>query len=532
LTSAALTARWVAAMLAYVGFLVQQQQRQDAEMAATLTLLELPNLFALLDLVQAGAGEDNAEATPERTIDLATDLYGLLQNVGKPRLLQRVGAVRDAAAAKLGDTWGHAAFQAARTRIEQQLGGGQFREALTGAQQLLQRARAGLEENREAYPVADYDLAIACILLARVLRTAGDAESALPLLAEARQGFEAIVEQRASKAAEGMASGCLTEQGDCLLDLGRLDEAAAAYEEAIRRDEERGAERGVAAGKLQLGTVRLEQRRYKEALAAYQEARQRFTQLGEPGSVATVWHQSGMVYQEMGEPEAAEDAYRKSLAIKVQQGDVAGQATTLLQLGNLYKNVLDRPENAVRFYRQAADKTMGIGDMAKEGAVRNNLAATLRKLREFEEARREIRRAIDCKAQFGYAAEPWKTWGILAKIENDAGNPAAGAKANTKARDLYLAYRRDGGENHSGAGRIALAVTQALKSGDPASAAALLQQLVDRPDANASFHVYFRALQAIVSGSRDRSLADAPELDYTMAAEILFLIESLENARG
>jgi hypothetical protein len=37
------------------------------------------------------------------------------------------------------------------------------------------------------------------------------------------------------------------------------------------------------------------------------------------------------------------------------------------------------------------------------------------------------------------------------------------------------------------------------------------------------------ALQAIVAGSRDRTLADAPDLTYTMAAEILFLIETLEK---
>ena len=32
---------------------------------------------------------------------------------------------------------------------------------------------------------------------------------------------------------------------------------------------------------------------------------------------------------------------------------------------------------------------------------------------------------------------------------------------------------------------------------------------------------------AVVAGSRDPALADQPELDYSMAAEILLLIESL-----
>ena len=55
----ALRARWGEAMRAYVGFLVQQQS-QNTEIAATLTGLELPNLFALLEHVQR-AGD--AEAT-------------------------------------------------------------------------------------------------------------------------------------------------------------------------------------------------------------------------------------------------------------------------------------------------------------------------------------------------------------------------------------------------------------------------------------------------------------------------------------
>ena len=80
-----------------------------------------------------------------------------------------------------------------------------------------------------------------------------------------------------------MASDCLTERGDCLLDLGRLDEAAAAYEESIRRAEKLEDEREVAVGKVQLGTVRMEQHRYPEALKAYEEARDRFTRLDEPG---------------------------------------------------------------------------------------------------------------------------------------------------------------------------------------------------------------------------------------------------------
>ena len=154
----------------------------------------------------------------------------------------------------------------------------------------------------------------------------------------------------------------------------------------------------------------------------------------------------------------------------------------------------------------------------------------LRKLRRLDEARQEIRRAIECNAQFGHASEPWKTWSILADIETDAGNPAAAVEAQRKAIACYLAYRRDGGENHHAPGRIALAVTQSLLAGDPAKAASLLRQQLPRFEA-AGFGGFIRALQAIVAGRRDRALADAPELDYGMAAEIHFLIETLEKPK-
>ena len=197
----------------------------------------------------------------------------------------------------------------------------------------------------------------------------------------------------------------------------------------------------------------------------------------------------------------------------------------------MYDEALDHPEEAVAFYRQAADQDVEIGDTASEGRDRYNLTTTLWKLRRMDKAPQEIQRAIVCDSQFGHASEPWKTWAILANIEMDANNPDAAADASRTALACYLAYRRDGGENHNPEGRIALAVTQSLLDDDPATAASLLEQLAAEPDA-AWLLPFIRALQAIVAGSRDRTLADAPDLDYSVAAEILILIETLENPRS
>jgi tetratricopeptide (TPR) repeat protein len=284
-------------------------------------------------------------------------------------------------------------------------------------------------------------------------------------------------------------------------------------------------------GKGQLGTVRLQQQRYAEALEAYQQARDTFSRLNEPGSIGIVWHQIGMVHQQAGQPEMAEEAYKQSLATNVRLGHHAGQASTLGQLGILYNDVLQRPEEAVAFFQRAADIYGAIGDTLREGSTWNNLANTLCKLQRLEEARAVITRAIQCKKAFGHAGATWSAWVNLANIESKAGNPCAATEARQQAKAVYLAYRRDGGENQSRSGRIALAIRQAVAGGKPAEAASSLQQLAAAPHA-ASMLPFLTALQAITAGSRNRSLAEDPGLSYDQAAEVLLLIEALEAEAG
>jgi tetratricopeptide (TPR) repeat protein len=227
---------------------------------------------------------------------------------------------------------------------------------------------------------------------------------------------------------------------------------------------------------------------------------------------------------------SAEDAYRKSLAIKVRLADVAGQASTVNQLGNLYAYVPGRLGEAAAFYRQAADKHVQIGDAAKEGRTRNNLALTLQKLGRLDDARREVLRAIECDAQFSHASEPWLAWTVLAYIETGAGNAAAAAEAKRVATASYLAYRRDGGRESRhrrqhlprrypihARGRSGCRCVPVPGNRRWPAAARLDSTIHPSPAGHRR------------SGSRDRSLADIPGLDYRMAAEILFLLETLEK---
>ncbi|MCK4766501.1 MAG: tetratricopeptide repeat protein [Candidatus Aminicenantes bacterium] len=507
----AATTRWVESMTQLAAFLYGQLS-QDARIALNLTTLELPNLIRLLERVQVLG---NAEAT----VDLTTSLETLIAQLGRKHLLARVVAIREEEAEKLPD-WSHSRFASFGAQVDRLLDIGNFPGALQAAQALLDKC---VHAGEEAYPGAAYDTAMAYNLHGQVLSGGGAAGSALQPLAEARSRFQALADQ-GSKSAARMVAVLLTRQGDCLLDLGRLQEAAAAYEKNIKLAEQLKDNRQAAVGKGQLATVRMLQGRYEEAIKAHDEAREIFENLGEPGMVAVAYHQTGRVHEEAGNYEAAEQAYRQSLAINVRQNNPPGEADTLNQLGLLYDK-MERLEEAVTFLRQAADIYVEANNMADEGLARNNIAIRLIKLQRYDEARREILRAIECRKPYGHAATPWKTWEVLCNLEKAEGNSAAAEEARKQAVQLYLSYRRDGGENQSGSGRLCAAFRQALQENKTDEMEALLKELLNDPETHPSLKPLIPKLQAILKGSRDPALADDPALHYTDAVEIALLVE-------
>ena len=508
----ALHRRWAGAMAGLTGFL-NEQRGQDAGLAARLTLLELPNLLAMLRWAEV-------KAAPEEAVDLARRAEYLLSGLGRPQALAEAVAVRERAARNLGE-WGHALFTAADAEVDRLLDRGEVRAAHASAERLLKRC---LEAGEGAYLGAAYDLGTAHFTLGRVLQMRGAAAEALPLLGEGRRRFEALARDGNTSAAN-MAMAVLSDSADCLMELGRLDEAAAAYEEAVRRADELRNQRGAAVGKGQLGSVRMLQRRYDEALAAYEEARQTFESLGEPRSVAVIWHQIGMAHREAGQYEEAEMACRQSLAIKVQQQDAAGEAASLGELGNLYGS-MGRSEEAVRCYRQAADIYVRLQDQRKEGTARSNLANTLLKLGRHDEARAELSRAIACKEPYGHVAEPWRSWENLRRLELATGDAEAAARARQHAFESYLSYRREGGYGTTPSARLCAAAAGAIAAGDTSE----LEQFLSQPqgeDTQPWARAVFPKVLAVLRGERDPALAADPALDYDDAAELLLLLESL-----
>ena len=167
----------------------------------------------------------------------------------------------------------------------------------------------------------------------------------------------------------------------------------------------------------------------------------------------------------------------------------------------------------------------GVGDEISnfENVVGSNLADTLIKLQRYDEARTELLRAIECDKPYGHAAEPWKTFDNLRKLELATGNPQAAAAARQQAIAKYLAYRQAGGGEHEWAAQVCAMAIEAIKKGQIDEVRA---QLADSATTE-SGKLFISRIQAILAGDRNPALAADPNLDYDDAAELQLLLARL-----
>ena len=506
--------RWSKVMSQLVDFLYQQHFK-DEKLAAKLTSLELPNLMAFIRYLnqQLQAKEISAETV----MGNAGRIEQLLATLNYPQALAEIISIGQQATEQLGE-WGEAHFDTKRLTINRLLTQGDLQQAQTLAEKLLQQCQ---QAGAEAYTRADYDLAMANYLLGQILRTGGAATEAFAYLQQAQQRFEVLGEQGAT-----MASVSLTEQGGCLLDLGQLEQAATTYQEVIKRAEKQDAIRSIAIGKTQLALVRLEQNDYPAAQQGHHEALKLFQQLNDLPKVAAAWHGIGNVYSQKKQFKQADSAFRQSLFMQTQLDNPQGEALLLGDLGLLYHD-WNRLEQAVDYYRQAITIYTQLENKVGEARQCSNLARTLIQLNRLDEARPELLYAIWCKQSWGHIAQPWKSWSILHALEQADNNPQAAEQAREKAIQTYLAYRRDGGENHDSVGRMALGVLQAIQQGETTEIKQVIDQYIEQ-DLSQEIKTFLHNLQAILIGERDPALAEDNEMDFDGVVELKILLEQLQ----
>ncbi len=199
-----------------------------------------------------------------------------------------------------------------------------------------------------------------------------------------------------------------------------------------------------------------------------------------------------------------------------------------MQLSNLYDK-MNRLVEAEMFICQAAEKYIEIHDLSKEGLCRTNHAYKLIKMKQYNEARREILRAIECNKPFGYSNEPWKSYNILCDLEKAVGNELAALKAWDQAFQLFLSYRRAGGGNHTKAGELCTMMNQLVNKIPSNELVKILEAQTDKINEGSAIKLFFSKLISILGGSRDTELAADPNLHYMDAVELVLLMEKLEK---
>ncbi len=499
---------------------LHKQQSENSELADALTLMELPNLIKSLEYVQS-------QSVPEVTLDRVTILEQLITHLDKPEILAKVSQIKEEEEKKSKE-WGPGRFETLSMLVENLSEVGNLPQALSVAQVLLDKC---LKAGESSYEEADYDTAMSYILLGRVLRMGGATENALQSFTEAHKRFQTLFENNNSDSTGQMASASLAKKGECLLELDRLEESVTAFEESIKAAEASKSKKHIAVSKGQLGAVRMSQGKHEDAINAHNEARKIFENLGDLNMVAVACQQIGAVHEGIGQFDEAEQAYNQSLAISIEQKNLLDEAKILGRLGGFYAKT-GRSEEAVDFLKQSAEKYVEIKDIANEGRVRGNLTITLIALKRHNEARQEIQRAIECFKPFGHEVEPWRAWDKLREIELSDNNEEAANQARKQAMKQYLAFRRDGGEDHNPGSRLCTLFKDALERQPPEDVRKHLDEVAQDPKIPVQGKLLVSKLQSILAGSREPELASDSNLDYIDAAEIMFLLENLERQKA
>jgi hypothetical protein len=150
------------------------------------------------------------------------------------------------------------------------------------------------------------------------------------------------------------------------------------------------------------------------------------------------------------------------------------------------------------------------------------------RLENFEEARMHLNRALDRRESGGHGAEQWNIFEILSRLETAVGDITAAASARERAINMYLAYRRSGGESYTPGARLCGDVMQAFRCGTKNMARATLDQ-VEAQSPPAPALALVSALRKVLRGESDPALAINDELSIRDAVELQLLIGGLQD---
>jgi tetratricopeptide (TPR) repeat protein len=150
-----------------------------------------------------------------------------------------------------------------------------------------------------------------------------------------------------------------------------------------------------------LGLARGKLRQTALATDALLRATECFRSLGDAASIAQVQDTLGSLFAAQGRIEFAATHYAASIVGKLRAGDVAGIALTLGNLGRLHLRV-GRFLEAIDCFRLDLDLARDLGDERATARMREDIGRAWMGLERWDDARVELRAALEIAREHGY----------------------------------------------------------------------------------------------------------------------------------
>ena len=268
--------------------------------------------------------------------------------------------------------------------------------------------------------------ALALQQLGRCYRQLGQIQNAVAHFREALQILGDLEESRNLKRSK---AGILIDYGTAMRDLNGMSQAEKAYQEALKLSTEANDVSSQSIVRFQMATLKLHLGKPREALPEYLVALRLQDTLNEPEAKAIILHQLGNAYGQLEDLNAAEQCYRQSAEIKVSIGMVTGTNGVMVTWNALATLALkaDKPDVNVAesYYRKVIKACLETGDLLEASRAMTNFATLLaRQTDRLAEARQVAENALKIRKKLDpVAAEIWKTYGILAEITKEQGDP-------------------------------------------------------------------------------------------------------------
>jgi len=187
--------------------------------------------------------------------------------------------------------------------------------------------------------------------------------------------------------------------------IRRWEETIDSHSKALSLFEKAGDQRGLAREHLNLGIVYKEMRNFPKAKEHYDESKNILTNLNDKKGLAVVYNNLGMLKLKMGKFGKAKEFFDLGLRYANEENDTLSQAITIQNLGelSLVKEVF---EDAIKYFQQSQKMFYNQGQVKEAQELALRLGDVYIEIDEPNEAIEAFKRGLDLESLEGL--EPLK----------------------------------------------------------------------------------------------------------------------------